>query len=310
MSLIIDEAGQPLQGLEAGTSPEELIKETDAAGFAQDVIEASKSVPVIVDFWATWCEPCKTLGPMLEKQVLLAGGLVKMVKVDIDKEQALAAQLQIKSVPTVYAFKDGQPVDAFTGAVPESQIKQFIAKLTDGTGKTPIEQALDQADALLDEGRAEDASGIFTQVLNADHENVQAYAGLIKCCIAADDTDNARKMVEQIPPKLQGKPEITSAVASLEMAEQSDSIGDIAPLQAKVDADASDHQARYDLALALFAGGQREEALEALLEIVRQDNEWSDQSARKQLLKFFEIIGLGDPLTNNARRKLSTLMFA
>ncbi|MCW9033227.1 MAG: thioredoxin [Rhodospirillales bacterium] len=310
MSVIIDEAGQPLEGLQAGTSPEDLIKETDAAGFAQDVVEASMSVPVIVDFWATWCEPCKTLGPMLEKQVLLAGGQVKMVKVDIDKEKALAAQLQIKSVPTVYAFKDGQPVDAFTGAVPESQIKQFIAKLTKGAGKSPIEQALDQAEEFLTNGDAESASGIFTQVLNADQENVHAFAGLIKCCIAADDKDSARKMVDQIPDKLRTKPEITSAVAALEMAEQSADIGEIEPLQAKLAEDENDHQTRFDLALALFNGGKQEEALEALLEIVRRDNEWNDQGARKQLLKFFEIIGLGDPLTNAVRRKLSTLMFS
>jgi len=310
MSVIIDESGQPLDGLQMGASPEELIKETDAMGFAQDVIEASMSVPVIVDFWAPWCEPCKTLGPMLEKHVLLAGGQVKMVKVDIDKEQALAGQLQIKSVPTVYAFKDGQPVDAFTGAVPESQIKQFIGKLTQGAGKSPIEQALDQAEELLENGDAEAASGVFTQVLNADHENVQAFAGLVKCCIAVGDKDSARHMVDQILEKLKSKTEIASAVASLEMAEQSDTIGEIEPLRAKLAEDENDHQTRFDLAMALFSGDQREEALEALLEIVRRDNEWNDQGARKQLLKFFEIIGLGDPLTNEVRRKLSTLMFS
>jgi len=306
MSLIIDSSGA-----EVMAPPADLIKDSDTQNFAKDVIEASSQTPIIVDFWATWCGPCKTLGPMLEKVVKSAGGKVKMVKIDVDANQQLAAQMQVQSVPAVYAFKDGRPVDGFTGAQQESQIRAFVDRLTAGAPASPLEQALEQATQLLEAGQAEEAGAIFNQVLQQDPVSIPAYVGLIKCCMAVDDLNGARQIADSLPQDVKNKSEVASAISALEMAEQGSGIsGDYAELEAKVEANPDDHQARFDLANAYYGAGKKEEAAEALLEIIRRDLEWNDQAARTLLLKFFEIFGHTDPVTMDARRKLSSILFS
>ncbi len=293
--------------------PADLIKEATEATFVADVIEASREVPIIVDFWATWCGPCKQLTPILEKVVTEAGGAVRLVKVDIDKNPAVAQQLRIQSVPMVFAFHDGRPVDGFTGALPESQVKTFVDKLVQTAGSTPpspVDEALEQASQLLESGDHATARTVFEQILTHTPDNVAACAGLARCHLAAGDLATARGVLGRLGKDQLKDKDVAAVISALELAEKTAGTRDTATHRAAVDADPDDHQARYDLALALYAAGEKEDAIEQLVEIVRRNREWNDRAARKQLLQFFEALGPTDPLCVDGRRKLSSLLFS
>ena len=306
---------EPLLGLgQAPAGAVAPVKDVGQKEFVAEVIDASKEVPVIVDFWAPWCGPCKTLGPMLEKAVAATKGKVRMVKVDIDKNQALAAQMRIQSIPAVYAFKGGRPIDGFVGALPESQIKQFVQRLAAAGGPTEednvIEEALGQAKDLLDAGNHAAAGNLYAQILQHDPENPQAIAGHLRCLIKAGNAGEAREILKELPPEIAKNPEIVAVAATLEIAESGAKAGATQPLRDKVAANPADHQARFDLAMALFAEGQKEPAVDELLELFRRDRKWNEGAARAQLVKFFEAFGPTDPLTIAGRKRLSSLMFS
>lgn len=306
MSLIVDSNGATVS---AAVNPADLIKESDTTNFSADVIEASATLPVIVDFWSPRSEPSQSIIALLEKAVLQAGGLIKMVKINIDENQELGQQLRVQSVPTVYAFKDGKGVDGFTGAQTESQIKAFIARVT-GDAKSPIEEAMDHAKAMLDAGDGAMAEEVYMQVLGQDGENISALAGLIRAKVVQNDTVAARELVDNLEPKLKIHSEIEAAVSTIALAEQAANVGDIAPLQAAVEADPKNLQARLDLANALCATAHTEEAVDHLLECIAQDAKWNDEAARKQLLLIFDALGFADPVSQEGRRRLSTLLFS
>ena len=295
----------------AAASPD-LIKDTDTANFAADVVEASTTVPVLVDFWAPWCGPCKQLTPILEKVVKQAAGKVKLVKLNIDENQSLAGQLRIQSIPTVYAFFQGRPVDYFQGALPERQIKQFIDQVAGMGGATsPIDDALGQARDLAEAGDWQSAGSIFSQVLQHDAESIEARAGLARSLMQLGRPDEARKVIAQASEKAKLDARLVSVQSALDLAEEAkQATGDLQPLLARVAADPADHSARFDLAQAQFAAGSREQAVDNLLEIVRRDRSWNDDAARKQLVKYFEAFGSTDPLTLSARRRLSSILFS
>lgn len=289
----------------------DLIKDTTEATFMQDVIEASREVPVIVDFWATWCGPCRTLGPALEAAVKAAKGKVRMVKVDVDKNQMIAAQLRIQSIPTVYAFWQGQPVDGFQGAIPASEIKAFIDKLTALTGEDGgLAEALEAAEQMLAEGAVADAAETFAAILGEEPENAGAYAGLIRCHLALDQLDQAEAMLDAAPPAVAKAKEIEAARAQLELARQAANAGPEQELRAAVQADPQDRQARFDLALALHAAGKVDEAVDVLLDLFKLDREWNDAAARTQLMTVFEALKPTDPIALKGRRRLSSMIFA
>ena len=305
----VDSAGR------AGPAPPaDLIKDSSTQQFAGDVIEASMQTPVIVDFWAPWCGPCKQLTPALEKAVTAARGAVRLVKINIDENQDLAQQMRIQSVPAVYAFHQGRPVDGFVGALPDSQIQAFIDRLRDAAGAAagpdPVAQALEEAQKALDGGQLGAASALFGQVLQHDPENQAALAGMILCRLASGDAAGARTLFENLPEEQRKSAAFTSVAAQLELAAMGGQAGEIGPLRERLAGDPNDHQARFDLALALHASGQREPAADALLEIIRRNRAWNEEAARKQLLKFFEAWGPTDPLTLNSRRQLSSLLFS
>ena len=303
----------------AGAAPAagDLIKDSSDRAFMVDVIEASQSVPVIVDFWAPWCGPCKQLGPILEKTVLAAKGKVRLVKIDTDKDPMIASQLRVQSIPAVYAFFQGRPVDGFMGALPESQVKAFVEKLLKlagaaGGGEGDIlEEALAQAKEALEAGDTQTASEIYGEILQADPENpnAAAFAGLVRCLIVNDELARAKQMLDKVPEPIAKDKEIAAVRSALEVAEQAANAGPIPELMEKVAHNQDDHEARFDLALALFAAGRREAAVDELLELVRRDRAWNDEAARKQLVKFFEAFGPTDPLTVRSRRRLSSILF-
>jgi putative thioredoxin len=291
----------------------DLIKDTTEATFMADVVDASQDVPVIVDFWAPWCGPCKTLGPALEKAVTEAKGKVKMVKVDVDQNQQIAAQLRIQSIPTVYGFYKGQPVDGFQGAVTPSEIKSFIDRLitaAGGEGDDGLEEAVEAAEQMLSEGAAVDAAQTFAAILGEDPANAAAYGGLVRAHLAMGEAEQAQALIDNAPAEIATSAEVEAARAQLDLSRQAADAGPVAELRAQVEANPDDHQARFDLATALHANGQTEEAVDTLLELFRRDREWNDGAAKTQLFKIFDALKPQDPIALNGRRKLSSMIFA
>ena len=288
-----------------------LIKDSDTEHFIEDVIEASREVPVLVDFWATWCGPCRQLGPVLEKAVAEAGGKVKLVKIDVDQNQALAQQLRIQSVPMVYAFVNGQPVDGFAGALPESQVKAFIDKVVKKGGPgAAAEDLLKLAEEACKQQNWEEALAAYAQAVQADPDNTKAIAGIIRTQVAMGDTEGAKQLLESLTEEKREAEEIKAAAAALELAATPVDEGELAALKQKVEANPDDFAARLELAEKLNAAGRREEAMEHLLYIIEKDREWNDGAAKEKLLKFFEAWGDADPLTTQGRRRLSTILFS
>jgi putative thioredoxin len=293
----------------------DLIKDGTEATFMADVIDGSREVPVIVDFWATWCGPCKTLGPMLEAAVTAAKGKVRMVKIDVDREQRLAGALAqqglpLQSIPTVVAFYQGQPVDMFQGAIPQGQINEFVSKLTAMAGDGGLGEAVAAAEEMLEAGAIADAAQTFAAILGEDPENAAAMAGLARAHIAMEQVDEAEALLNTAPDKIYNAPEIEAVRAQIALARQAANAGPLAELSAAVEADPANHQARFDYALALHASGQAEEAVEQLLELFRRDREWNDAAAKTQLFTIFDALPPKDPLAQKGRRRLSSMIFA
>ena len=308
MNMII---GGQTAGNGAAVPAGELIKDSNTQNFVKDVIELSKTTPVIVDFWAPWCGPCKQLGPALEKVVRQANGKVRMVKINVDENQQLAQQMRVQSLPAVYAFVNGQPVDGFMGALPESQLKQFVDRLgSQGSLAEEIATALAEAQAMLEQLDYEGAAQIFAQILEADGENIGAIAGLVRCRIASGDLENAGATLALVPPAKANDPQVLSARAALDMALNPVDISEAGTLKARIDKDPDDFQARIDLAVLLNGTGERALATDHLIHVIRKMRSWNDEAARKQLVKFFEAWGPKDEFTLAGRRKLSSVLFS
>jgi putative thioredoxin len=291
----------------------DLIKETTTQTFVKDVIEESKRQPVLIDFWAEWCGPCRQLTPILEKAVNAAKGRVKLVKMNIDQHPAIPGQMGIQSIPAVIAFVNGQPADGFMGALPESQVTAFIEKLTKGVpaaGEPNIAEILKEAETLLAEGDAASAAQVYAEALSFDATNIAALAGLAKCYVTSGAVEQAKQTLAMVPESKRNDAAVKAVQAAIDLAEQASSLGPIAELEQKVAANPLDHQARFDLATALNAGGKRGEATGQLLEIVRRDRKWNDDGARKQLVQFFEAWGGADEATIEGRKRLSTVLFS
>jgi putative thioredoxin len=298
-----------LQGGEA-TAAGTVVKDTTTQTFVKDVIEESKRQPVLVDFWAEWCGPCKQLGPVLEKAVGAAKGKVKLVKMDIDKHPSIPGQLGIQSIPAVFAFVNGQPVDGFLGALPESQVTAFIERLTKDRLGGEEQDHLKNAEDLLAKGDAAGVADLYAQVLAQDSGNLAALGGLTRSYVRTGALEQAKQTLALVPEAKRNDPAVAAARAALEVSEQAKAVGPIADLEAKVAGNPLDHQARFDLALALNGKGQRQEAVDNLLEIVKRDRKWNDDGARKQLVQFFEAWGPTDEATVNGRKRLSSILFS
>lgn len=288
-----------------------LISDATTATFGKDVLEASRTVPVLVDFWAPWCGPCKQLTPVLEKAVKQANGAVRLVKLNIDDDPQIAQQLGIQSIPAVIAFKDGQPVDGFMGALPEGQVKQFIEQIAGpNSGGAGTAEALAQADALRGAGDLQGAADLYLAVLQQDPEALEAVAGLALCQLDAGQVDEARQTLDMVPADRLGEPAIAAAYSAIALADEAAEAGDVGALEAQVAANPSDHHARFDLAVALGGSGRRQEAVDHLLAILKADREWNEGAARTKLLSFFEAWGAKDPASITGRRKMSSLLFS
>ena len=290
-----------------------LIKEVSEATFMQDVVEASKTKPVIVDFWAPWCGPCKTLGPQLEEAVKAADGAVTMAKVNVDENQMIAGQMQVQSIPTVFAFVNGQPVDGFQGAVSGSEIKAFVERVVAANGgetEGGLDSAVQSAEQMFEEGDFEAAIETFSAILQEDTNSVKSYVGLMKSHIELGDLDQAEAILNGIPLEISQKPEVASVHAQLELAKQALDAGPISDLAKLVEKNPDDHEARFKLAQALHGSGQVEDAVDQLLELFKRDKEWNDEAAKSQLFVIFEALEPNNPIVLNGRRKLSSLIFA
>jgi len=295
------------------SNPSDLIKDVNEDTFMTDVVEASQEVPVIVDFWAPWCGPCKTLGPVLEKAVLASKGAVRMVKVNIDDNQAIAAQLRVQSIPTVFAFHKGQPIDGFQGALPNSEIEAFVGKVVetggvDGSGD--LSDALDSAEEMLAEGAAGDAAQVFSAIIEEDNQNVKAYSGLARAKLSLDDIEGAEAVLNGVPAEISENSEIEAVYAKIALARQMLAVGPLLELEAAVTSDPADNKARFEYSQALYAADQLAEAVAQLLELFRNDPDWNDGAAKTQLFTIFDALEANDPIVLNGRRKLSSMIFA
>ncbi|MTI18323.1 thioredoxin [Rhodobacteraceae bacterium RKSG542] len=286
------------------------VFDTTTQTFMQDVIDASRNQPILVDFWAPWCEPCKQLTPILEKVVGEAKGAVKLAKMNIEDYPEVAGQMGVQSIPAVVAFKNGQPVDGFMGALPEGQIKQFLERLGVKIGPSDAEKYIEQGDALRAEGDYPQAAQLYGAVLSIEPHNTAAIAGLAHCYLAADDVERAKQALDMAPADAANAQEIVAARAAIELAEQAASVDDLAGLKERVSANPDDHEARFDLAVGLSGRGEKNEAVDQLIEIIRRDREWREDGARTQLLQFFEAWGFKDPASAISRRKLSSILFS
>ena len=298
---------EPLIG-GAAASP---VKDVTSANFMAEVIDGSFDTPVIVDFWAPWCGPCKQLGPILEKTVRATNGAVRMVKLNIDENPEIAQQMRIQSIPAVYAFKDGRPVDGFVGALPESQVRQFVQRLGGATGPSPVQEALTMAKQAAQQGDHATAGTLYSQILQRDSGNVEAIAGLARATVERGELVKARQLLDRVPKESAGHADITAARTALDLAEQAQKVmASAGKLRRRLAQNPDDHEARFELATALFGSGDRQAAIDELLTMFKRDREWNEQAARKQLLKFFEAMGPTDPLTLSGRRRLSAMLFS
>ena len=291
----------------------DLVKDVSEANFMAEVVEASNEVPVIVDFWAPWCGPCKTLGPALEQAVIEARGAVKMAKINVDENQMIAGQMRVQSIPTVYAFFKGQPIDGFQGALPGSEVKAFVervVKAAGGDASGGLDEAAEMAEEMLANGEIEDAAQTFSAILGEDPNHAVAYGGLVRCYIAMGQVDQAEAVLNGAPAEIAKSAPLEAAFAQIQLARQAENAGPLAELQQAVQADPGNAQARFDYALALNANGQTAEAVDALLELFRRDREWNDGAAKTQLFTIFDALKPNDPIVLNGRRKLSSMIFA
>jgi putative thioredoxin len=298
--------------LKAATTPDDgIIKDATEATFMSDVVDASMEVPVIVDFWAPWCGPCKQLTPALEAAVRAARGKVRLVKVDVDRNQTIAGQLRVQSIPTVYAFVKGQPVDAFQGALPPGQIKQFVERLIAmGGGDQGLEEALDQADSMLAEGAVADAAQVYGAILQEEKENLRAITGLARCHLAMKEIDRAKGILALVPKEKAGDALVAAVQAQISLLEETADVGEVAEYRARLERDPDDHAARFDLAKALVAQEDHTAAMEELLELFRRDRAWNDEAAKTQLFKLFDSLGPKSEVAQKGRRRLSSLIFS
>lgn len=287
----------------------DIIKDSDTNNFSTDVIDQSTNIPVVVDFWAPWCGPCKQLSPTLDKLAREYGGKIQLVKINVDENQELATQMRVQSIPMVVAFKDGKPVDGFAGALPESQLRQFFEKLTGSEG-SPIEQALEKASMMVANGDTQNAAEIYSQILAQDPINAASHAGVAKCLIEAEGIEKAQAYLKGLDADILNKEEVKSVLAAIDLEHASTDTEETDSLRQKLDTRPDDPQLRYDLAIALYGDGCSEEAINILVELVKTHKTWNEEAARAQLLKIFEALGHSDPITIEGRRKLSVVIFS